>query len=51
MKQMIIGLALIFAVVVLDSIGQELKYCKDYETGEVVVVEAGKPCPFPMGEL
>ena len=51
MKQMIIGLALIFAVVVLDSIGQEVKYCKNYETGEIAVVEKGFPCPYPMGEL
>ena len=51
MKLLLMGLALIFAVVVLDSIGQEVKYCKNYETGEIAVVEKGFPCPFPMVEL
>ena len=29
----------------------EVKYCKDARTGQVIVVEASMPCPFPYREL
>ncbi len=30
---------------------QDVKYCKNFQTGEIVVVEINMPCPFPMAEL
>ena len=30
---------------------QEVTYCKNYQTGEIIVVEAGYPCPYPSVEL
>ena len=45
------------AIMILDLIwaskgyAQDVKYCKNYQTGEVIVVEANMPCPFPMAEL
>jgi hypothetical protein len=29
----------------------EVKYCKDHVTGQVITVEATMPCPYPMVEL
>ena len=29
----------------------EVKYCKDYITGEVIVIQAGYPCPAPTSEF
>jgi len=34
-----------------DAWAQDVKYCKDAQTGDVIVVEAGMPCPFPYHEL
>ena len=30
---------------------QDVKYCRDARTGEIITVEAGQPCPFPTHEL
>jgi len=30
---------------------QDVKYCKNYQTGEIIVVDAGMPCPYPTVEL
>lgn len=50
------AMALCAAVVIagLSAVGsdaQQVKYCKDYRTGEVFVVEAGMPCPYPTVEV
>lgn len=47
-----IAIAVILIIAHMPTIeAQEVKYCVDLETGEVIVVEAGMPCPFPMAEL
>jgi hypothetical protein len=49
--------ALIFSVLCLLMLAKpceatpEIKYCKNFETGEVFVVEANMPCPYPTVEL
>jgi len=30
---------------------QEVAYCKNSKTGEIIVVQAGYPCPFPTHQL
>jgi len=30
---------------------ERVKYCKNFKTGEVIVVEAGMPCPFPTVQI
>lgn len=30
---------------------QDVKYCKNAQTGEIIVVEVGYPCPFPTHEI
>jgi hypothetical protein len=30
---------------------QDVKYCIDLTTGEIKVVKAGMPCPYPMAEM
>ena len=29
----------------------KVKYCKNAETGEIIVVEINMPCPFPTHEI
>ena len=29
----------------------KIKYCKNYETGEIIVIEKGYPCPSPTVEI
>lgn len=29
----------------------EVTYCQDLVTGEIKVVKAGMPCPYPMAEM
>ena len=29
----------------------EVKYCKDATTGDIITVGAGMPCPYPTHEL
>ena len=47
----IIFLILALLMCVKPEATPEIKYCKNYETGEVIVVEANQPCPFPTAEL
>jgi len=35
----------------LNAKAQDVKYCKDFETGEIITVEAGMPCPGTTAEL
>ena len=42
-------LAILFATNAWSN--DKVKYCKNYETGEVIVIEAGYPCPFPTSEI
>jgi hypothetical protein len=30
---------------------QDVTYCKNYQTGQIIVVEAGMPCPYPTVQL
>ncbi len=46
----------VFIVVCLVVFGsfaaaQDVKYCKNYQTGEIIVIEAGYPCPSPTSEI
>ena len=34
-----------------DASAQGVKYCKNAETGEIIVVEEGMPCPFPTHKI
>jgi hypothetical protein len=44
-------------IMILDMVwaskgyAQGVKYCQDLETGRVIAVAAGMPCPFPMAEM
>jgi hypothetical protein len=29
----------------------DVKYCRDARTGQIITVEAGQPCPFPTHDL
>jgi hypothetical protein len=49
-------LSIAVALVVLYGLNaqaqdDDVKYCKDFETGEIIVVEAGMPCPGTTAEL
>lgn len=44
----VLGLALSVA---MYTPAQDVKYCRNAETGEIIVVEAGMPCPYPTHEL
>ncbi len=44
MNKMIIGLMIICGAVVIDAVAQELTYCKNYETGEIIIIDNGV-CP------
>ncbi len=48
---MIFGLVLIVFAIAVDAQGQQVKYCKNFQTGEIYVVEANMPCPYPTVEL
>lgn len=30
---------------------QEVEYCKNATTGEIITIQAGYPCPFPTHKL
>jgi hypothetical protein len=47
------GIFFVLAILaaIADCRAQDVKYCKNYQTGEIVVVEANMPCPFPTAEL
>lgn len=34
-----------------EALAQEVKYCKNYQTGTIIVVEASYPCPYPTVEI
>ncbi len=52
MKKVIRVMAAVAALfAALQSEAQEVKYCKNYTSGEVIVVQAGMPCPYPTVEL
>ena len=45
-------IAVAFLLLAMQAMSQDkVKYCKNYETGEVIVVEAGYPCPYPTAEI
>ncbi len=44
-------LFLVFALVSVADNAQEVKFCKNATTGEIIVVEVGYPCPFPTHEI
>ena len=56
-KRIVLTIAIIvFTVMAMaqgakKALSQEVKYCKNYETGEIYVVEANMPCPYPTVEL
>ena len=46
----VVGLV-IYGLLVFMTEAQEVSYCKDAETGKVIVVEAGYPCPYPTHKI
>ena len=42
---------LLFTLATMEVNSQDVKYCKNYETGEIIVVEINMPCPFPTSEM
>ena len=56
-RKLLLTLAFIIAFLAValrftaDALAQEVKYCKDYTTGEIYVVEANMPCPYPTVEI
>ena len=45
-------MTIILAAGLVDiAAAQEVKFCKDAETGEIIVVEINMPCPFPTHEI
>ena len=55
-KPALVVVFIIAALVVLikttaTAISQEVKYCKNYQTGEIIVLEASYPCPYPTVEI
>ncbi len=30
---------------------QDVKYCKNAKTGDIIVVETGYPCPYPTHKI
>lgn len=47
----IIAILLALVVFLTEGYAQQVKYCKDLQTGQVVVVEANMPCPYPMVQI
>lgn len=41
----------VFTLAIMECEAQDVKYCRDANTGEIIVVEAGQPCPYPTHEL
>ena len=48
-----VAVLILFSIAIwaVDSEAQAVTYCKNYETGEIIVVEAGMPCPYPTVQL
>ena len=38
------------AISVQYAMGQDVKYCINHETGQIITVAAGMPCPWPMAD-
>lgn len=53
LKRLVLTVAIIgFAIAaVMEGFATEVKYCKDYTTGKIYVVEKNMPCPYPTVEL
>lgn len=50
--------ALLLLVIVLmpayiagASANEKVKYCKNYQTGQIIVVDKYMPCPYPTVEI
>ena len=46
----LIGMMLMLAIIA-SADAQDVKYCKNFQTGEIYVVEANMPCPYPTAEI
>ena len=44
-------LFILFVVLTSKPEATGVKHCKNYETGEIIVIEDGYPCPFPTSEI
>ena len=42
-------LELVISIILMQD--PDIKICKNFKTGEVIVVEAGMPCPFPTVQI
>jgi hypothetical protein len=50
------ALAILFILLAMawqpaEAQDDDVKYCQDLVTGEIKVVKAGMPCPYPMAEM
>lgn len=47
------GVAVMMAIIFAGEAmaDPKVKYCKDAQTGRVITVEAGMPCPYPTHEI
>ena len=48
---LLLAIVLIPAYTVGTLANPQVKYCKNFTTGEVFVVEANMPCPYPTVEI
>ena len=46
-----IGIFIVFTLVTMTCQATDVEYCKDARTGQIIVVKAGMPCPFPMHKI
>jgi hypothetical protein len=47
----IVATALILGVFAVCQANDKVKYCRDAQTGRIITVAAGMPCPRPTHEL
>lgn len=48
----ILVLAIVYIFTIPSALSAEkVKYCRNAETGEIITVQAGYPCPYPTHEL
>ena len=50
MKLLLLLVVLFTAPAMAQEVKTQVKYCKNYETGQVIVVQVGYPCPFPTAD-
>jgi hypothetical protein len=44
-------LSILFALSLNVMAQDKVKYCKNYETGQIITVQVGQPCPYPTSKI